>query len=397
MPGISLPEVCQTDPECLTLQRLRERPEILDEVAAGTGSELSLQTQLRKRFPEDLVRLALSLHQFRQQAKGKFTRADQMWFDRVGFEQSTSEAVARHKAQRFPEDSAVWDLCCGIGSDAIAIASRADVTAVDVRPTACLRTAWNAEVYRVSPRVNVRCADVQSLDLGNGFLHIDPDRRANGNSRANRVEDYQPNLDFLQQLMQCHRGGAIKVGPASNFGGKFPDAEIELISLHGECKEATVWFGELAGSSLFRATLLPSGESLAGHPLSAAVPVMPLQTYIYDPDPAVVRAGLVDLCAEQLGLYRLDAAEEYLTSEVRVDSPFVMPFEVLEELPNNERILRNHLRETPYGSYEIKCRHVPVQAETLRRRLPTDAVHTSATLILARLNGQTRWILARRL
>ena len=30
-------------------------------------------------------------------------------------------------------------------------------------------------------------------------------------------------------------------------------AEIELVSVHGECKEATVWFGSLAGAKSWRA------------------------------------------------------------------------------------------------------------------------------------------------
>lgn len=392
---LRLPPECRLDPECRSLCELRARPEILVAADSGSGTELAVQTRLRKEFPEELVRLAVAIRQLRRRAEGKFSRADRMWFDRVGLEQSTAEAVAKHKAKRFPAGAAVWDLCCGIGSDTCALAELSRVTAVDHRPVACLRTWWNADVYQVEQNLETRCADVTALALGHDWIHIDPDRRIAGGARANRVEDYVPGLDFLRRLMDSSQGGAIKVGPASNFGGKFPGTEIELISLHGECKEATVWFGGLAGSDLFRATVLPSGETLAGHPLSAAAPVTPLQTYLYDPDPAVVRAGLVDLCAERLGLKRLDSAEEYLTGETRVDSPFVTPFEVLAEFPNNERALRRHLQDAAYGAYEIKCRHLPVQAETLRRKLPTKG-HETATIFLARVAGQARWILARR-
>lgn len=394
---VRLPPECRSDPECRMLSELRARPEILAAAGAGagTGSELALQTRLRKEFPDELVRQAVSIQQLRRHAAGKFTRADRMWFDRVGLEQSTAEAVAMHKARRFPAGAAVWDLCCGIGGDAIALAGRSQVTAVDNQPAACLRTLWNADVYQVTDRLEVRCADALTTAIGREFVHIDPDRRAVGGSRANRVEDYLPGLEFQRLLIAASRGGAIKVGPASNFGGKFPGTEIELISLHGECKEATVWFGELAGSELFRATVLPGGETLAGHPLSVAVPVTALQTYLYDPDPAVVRAGLLDLCAERLGLTRLDAAEEYLTGEARIDSPFVTAFQVLAELPHNERELRRQLRESPYAAYEIKCRHLAVQVDSLRRRLPTGG-QGSATIFLARLAGQARWIVARR-
>lgn len=380
--------------ECRVLRELRETPQILETIAGWSGAELGLQSRLRKHYSDELVRTALSLHELRRKAEVKFSRAASMWFDRRGLEQSTSELVARHKAQRF--EGAVADLCCGIGGDAIALAERCQVVAVDLNPAACLRAEWNAEAYGVSSRIETRCAKASEQVPSDGLIHIDPDRRAGSEGKASRIEDYVPGPAELLHLMSRCRGGAIKVGPASNFGGKFPDdAEIELISLKGECKEATVWFGELAGSQPFRATVLPAGESIAGHPLDAAVPLAPIGRYLYDPDPAVVRAGLVDVVAERLKLNRLDSAEEYLTSDELVTSPFVRPFEVLAELSNNEHELREWLRRSDFGQLEIKCRHVPVQAETLRRRLTLPG-NQAGVVIVARIAGNARIVCARR-
>lgn len=381
--------------ECQVLRALAATPELFEQIASSTGrSELSMQSALRRQFPDELVRAAMSLHELRRRAAAKFTKADQMWFDRQGLEQSTSEAVARYKARRFKGE--VLDLCCGIGSDATALAETCHVNAVDINPAACLRTEWNAAVYGVGDRVTTRCADVRDSLTQTGLVHIDPDRRPGSGGRVSRIEDYVPALDFLHELTTRSRGGAIKVSPASNFGGKFPEAEIELISLQGECKEATVWFGELAGNELFRATVLPAGESIAGHPLQVAVSVTELARYIYDPDPAVVRAGLVDVLADQLGLQRLDSAEEYLTSDQRVISPFVQGFEVLAALPNNERDLKAWVRTTGLGQLEIKCRHIPVQADALRRKLPLQGT-APGVAIFARLDGKARIIGAKRL
>ena len=382
--------------EARVLQLLRETPAILDVISTWSESELGLQAQLRRLYPNDLVRAALSLHELRRKAQGKFTRAAAMWFDRRGLEQSTSEAVARHKAQRF--DGAVWDLCCGIGGDAIALAERCEVAAVDLNPAACLRAAWNAGAYGVAARLRTFSADVASVteQIGlAGLVHIDPDRRPGAGGRVSRVEDYEPGLPFLHGLMANCRGGAIKVGPASNFGGKFEDVEIELISLDGECKEATIWFGSLAGKAPFRATALPSGETIAGHPLEVSAALAPLGRYLYDPNPAVVRAGLLDLVAHRHGLNRLDGAEEYLTSDKLIDSAFVEPFEVLADLPNNERDFRGWLRKSDFGQIEIKCRHIPIQAEAVRRHLPLPGTQPGV-LFFARCDGKARAILARR-
>ena len=89
------------------------------------------------------------------------------------------------------------------------------------------------------------------------------------------MEEGSPGLDYLTQLVERFRGGAIKASPAANFGGKFPEAEVELVSLDGECKEATIWFGELAQAGLWRATVLPSGETIAGDPLASVASISP--------------------------------------------------------------------------------------------------------------------------
>ena len=378
------------------MNRLRNTPAIFSALATVTGNELQRQKQLRRDYDDEIVRAALSLHELRERAHRKFTRADEMWFDRVGLEQATPEDVACHKAKRF--DGAVWDLCCGIGGDAITLAQRCDVTAVDLNPAACLRTEWNGEVYEVADRVTTRIADVSEVwneaISSNAWIHVDPDRRV-GRKRSLRIEDGQPNLEALIDLFERGRGGAAKLSPASNFVGKFPTTEIELVSLHGECKEATVWFGELAEPGLWRATALPSGETIFGDPLDAWAELDDLSEYLYDPDPAVVRAGLVSLLAEQLQISRLDDADEYLTADRVVASPFVRAYQVLAELPNNDRAIRKFVREMNCGQVEIKCRHVPVQADVVRRKLPLGD-GPPASLIYAKIAGRTKVVVAQR-
>lgn len=380
--------------ECEILQELRGNQGILQRVRELTGPELHVQNQLRKEYPDALVRAALLLVELRRKGAAKFSRASEMWLDRQGLEQSTAEIVARHKAKRFSRD--VWDLCCGIGGDALALGELVHVNAVDANPAECLRAKWNAEVYGVSERVTTQCGNAEEIEIGDALVHLDPDRRRHGPSRSVRIEEYVPGLEFMQRLTEVRRGGAIKLSPASNFGGKFEEVEHELISLHGECKEATIWFGELAGEHAWRATVLPSGETLTGDPLSFAAEMTPVGRYVFDPDPAVVRAGLVDMLAEQLGLSRLDAEEEYLTGDEILASPFVQSFEVLADLPNNDKEIRGWFRSSNAGQVEIKCRRIPTDAEAVRRKLPLPGAEP-LVLIFARIAGRARALACRRL
>lgn len=388
-------ETSSADEDCRILQQLRSTPQLFEQLANHKGSELGLQKRLREQFPAEIVRAAITQTELRIRAESRFSRASRMWFSRKGLEQATSEGVANHKAKRF--SGTVHDFCCGIGADSVALGKHGcNVTGVDLSPACCLMTDWNADVYDVADRIETVCRDIADMNTRNGLLHIDPDRRPGTDGRRmRRVEDCQPGLPVLLDLMDRFSGGAIKLSPASNFGGKFPDGEIELISLDGECREATVWFGQLAGEAPFRATVLPSGDTLAAEPLSAWTNVGELGTWIYDPDPAVVRSGLVDVLAERLGLRRLDDSEEYLTGDLLVESAFVRPFEVLDNLPNNDREVRRAFGHHAFGQAEIKCRHVPIQAEAVRRKLPLKG-HGVGTLIYTRQAGRTKVVVCRR-
>ena len=383
--------------ESSLLQALRASPSLFDEIARAKPAEKEthLQQRLRDAYPVEMVVAALTLHDIRRKptASKKFSRAEQMWLTPTGLEQATAESVARHKAQRF--EGSVWDYCCGIGGDSLALAERCEVHSVDLDPAMCLRTEWNSEVYGVGERVQTLVADVSLPSDHTGLLHIDPDRRPGGRQRMMRIEDCSPNLEVLRTLMSQFRGGAIKLSPASNFGGKFPGAEIELISLHGECKEATVWFGELAGDQSFRATALPSGATIAADPMSARADITTTRAFAFDPDPAIVRTGLLDVLAEREQLARLDDAEEYLTGDQPLVSPWMQTFRVLEVIPNNEREVRAACRRFGFGSVEIKCRHLPIDVERVRRKLPLEGSRPGV-LLFARVLGKAQVIVAER-
>lgn len=385
----------ERDQDLAAWRELHARPELMQAIASTSGDSLKQQTQLRKQFPPELVRLGLTLHELRIRADKKFSKADSMYFDRIAFEQATSEAVAQYKATRFQDCESVLDLCGGCGADALALARHTDVTTVDLSELCLQFTKWNAQAYKVGDRIEFRQQDATTLDLADRHVHLDPDRRAHTGGKSIRVEDYVPDIQFMRTLIETAGGGVIKLSPASNFGGQFQHVEHELISLQGECKEAAIWFGDLAGEHAWRATHLPSGETITGDPLAAYAPVGPLNRYLFDPDPALVRSGLLDQFAEEQNLTRLDAAEEYLTGDEPCESAFVSSFEVVAELPFDEKQVRAYFRAHRFGSVEIKCRHLPIHVEQYRKKLSLKG-DDPITLIFAKLEDKAHAIICHR-
>ena len=85
----------------------------------------------------------------------------------------------------------------------------------------------------------------------------------------------------------------------------------------------------------------------------------------------------------------MDDEEEYLTGNEPLDSPFVRPFEVVAELPNNEREIRRYFRGAGIGRLEIKCRRIPIDVEAVRRKLPLEG-EAAAVLLFARIKDRAR-------
>lgn len=385
------------------LHQLRQSPELLEELNTASGSELQVQQRLRQDYSPELVRAALALHEARRKAVGKLPEATQLWLTFVGLQQSTAWDVARHKAKRFPVGERVFDLCSGIGVDAAALADRGPVTCIDLSPAMLLRSEWNLQVWQKAgclhsqSSVNFQTADVARMDLPDGLLHVDPDRRSGRTHAARRLEQYTPDLDWMQRTVRSGRSGALKIGPASNFMQKFAGCEIELISLHGECREATVWFGDLAGTHSFRATSLPSGESISLDPLDAWCPVADQPAaYLFDPDPAVVRSGLLDAVGEMGQMKRMDKEDEYLTGEAIPASAFVTSYFVEACLPNNLRSVKKHLQKSGSVDYEVKCRRLKVDANRIQKQLPRGS-EPVRTVFFLKINGRSRVVIARRI
>ncbi len=397
--SVPLRSCCDLDAEAWVLT---EKPgqRLLAEVTEVPEPRPADISRWRKLAPPHVVAAAVRLAACRARAKAKFSRGDRMWLDPVGLEQATGEAVARHKAGRFACPLVV-DLCAGIGGDSVALAQKAKVLAVDSDRGMCRRLAWNAAVYEVADRVLSRQSRAETFTIPPGaWIHLDSDRRASRQERARRLADYTPGLEFLHSVARLAPAGALKLSPSSDFAAHFsgPEFEVELISLRGECKEATVWFGA-AATCRFRATRLPENVTWTdrdgGISASLRVPVVPVSAFVYDPDPALLRAGLLDSFAAAHGLNRMAADIGYLTGDRLVNTPFLAPFEVQSVHRLDMKQLKRLVAEQDLGPVEIKMRGLDLAPETLRTQLRIRGSHP-ATLILAGGAGPARAILAQR-
>jgi len=216
-------------------------------------------------------------------------------------------------------------------------------------------------------------------------LFFDPARRVDGR-RIYKVNDYVPPLRIIEAWLPCFPAIGVKISPGVNLEElQSYDAEVEFISLRGELKEAVLWFGPLKTAHR-RATILPGDHTLISEH-EPEVLISEPRAYIYEPDPAVLRAGLVRTLGNQLAAVQLDPDIAYLTSDQVFDTPFARAWAVEDWFPFGLKRLRKYLRKRNVGQVVVKKRGSPLQPETLIRDLRLSG-DQERVLILTHLRGR---------
>lgn len=372
---------------------------------------LRLGARLREAgHSPELVSAVLTQSRLRAKAAEKFGEfASSMLLTPHGLEQATRLPIAALHAERFQKAgvASVADLGCGIGGDAMAMAGLGlTVRAVDRDPATVAVATVNLRPF---PTASVHLGRAEGHDpTDTEGIWLDPARRAPARGRTRRVhdpEEYEPPLqvvvDLATRLGRDGEHGPVgaKLGPGIDREALPEGTETQWLSWHGQVLEAACWFGPLATPGVHSSALVVGRkgahrlERTAGSP-AGPIPG-PLRAHLYEPDGAVIRAGLIGRLADDLGAHTVDESIAYLTADRRTDSPFAKGYAVRDVMPFGLKRLIAYLREHRLGVLEIKKRGTAVEPEELRRKLrPRRFGDESATLILTRIAGQQSVVVA---
>ena len=340
-----------------------------------------LNASLRKAgHSPELVSAVLTQSRLRTKAQLKFGEfARQMLFTSAGLEQATRLNVAARHAERFAQAgiSHVADLGCGLAADSLALASMdITVTAVEMDETTAACATVNLIPF---PNARVVHSDATTVPLeGVDGVWLDPARRVTSTSGTRRIWDpeaFSPPLSFVESLAATGRAVGVKMGPGMPHDSVPAGCEAQWVSVGGDVTEVALWFNAVSRPGIRRAALLlgPQGaaEITSGEDFDAgpAAPVGPVEGYLYEPDGAVIRAGLVADVALQLGGHLVDEHIAYICAQALVDTPFARAYKVLEVMPYNVKALKAWVKDNGIGVLDIKKRGMAITPEELRKEL----------------------------
>jgi hypothetical protein len=354
--------------------------------------------RLRAEVGPDHAGPAWELARLRSKARPVFgPRADVLFFTADTLEQAGRPGLAGRRATRLLAGGVdrAADLGCAAGTDALALAEAgAVVVAVDRDPVARALTEANAAAAGLSDRVEVRDADVVELVraasggevAGCPAATLDPARRAGGRRQLD-PDRWSPPWATVEQLLARVPRSVVKVAPGLDHDRVPAGVEAEWVSAGGSIVEALLWGPGLA-ATWRRATLVRDGEllELAADAAPGPAPAGPVRGWLHEPDPAVIRSGLVSVVAADLGATLVDPTIAYLTSDAPAGTPWVSSYRVDEVLPFNLKKLKALLRARGVGRVTVKKRGSPIEPESLARQLrgPGDG---SAVVVVTRVAG----------
>ena len=382
----------------------RDGWELLESLPAYDESgTLALTEQLQRAgHPAAMIAAALTQSRLRSAAVAKFGPfAGSMLFTPTGLEQATRLPVAARHAQRFANAGIirVADLGCGIGADSMAMAGLdREVLAVEKDEVTAAIATVNLRHW---PETTVRHEDAMTTSLtGIQGVFLDPARRATAGRRLLDPRAGSPPLSFVHELAGRFPAVGMKTAPGIPHHLVPIGAEAQWISVDGDVVEAGLWFGALARDGIRRSALVLDSTgggteiSDAGMVDSVAAPVGEVGAFLYEPDGAVIRAGLVGAVATLVEGRLIDRSIAYVTADRLTPTPLARAYAVDDVFGFQLKTLRTWLRDRGVGRLTIKKRGTAVEPEVLRKQLRLSG-DNEATIVLTRVAGRQSVLVVR--
>ncbi|WP_347157169.1 THUMP-like domain-containing protein [Pontibacter chitinilyticus] len=310
-----------------------EEKQFMQEHQHQEAAQLMLQARRYPHLP--MVELVQQL-QARQKATAKLptwaANPDVVFPVALSVEQSSSEATAAFKAS-LVQGALLVDLTGGFGVDSLYFAKHFEQV-VHVEQNAALQdiAKYNFALLQAS---NIQSICTTAEDFLHQFtgkadvLYLDPARRGGSNEKRHLLQDCEPDvLNLLPLLFSKARAVLLKASPMLDVDLALEQLQqatkLWVVAVQNEVKEVLYLLepqarplGQVERTAV---NLLPHAapQQLAFTKTAeeaAHVSYADPQTYVYEPNAAILKAGAYRYLSQQLHLHKLHPNSHLYTSE----------------------------------------------------------------------------------
>ena len=249
---------------------------------------------------------------------------------KVSLEQCSSEATAKFKSSLVSGNSFA-DLTGGFGIDTYYLSQNfKESHYVEQQAELCELAQYNFAVLNSNIQVHHTVSDsfLENIEKPLDWIYLDPARRGDRNQKVFLWEDCSPNLvELLPKLFEKSQNVMVKAAPMqdisraiSELGNKVK--KVYIIEWQGEVKELLYILSKEAVEypEIHAVQLSDSGMpifSFSGDKLKEAessIKIEMPQQYLYEPSPAMMKAGLFKQLAEHFQVSKLHHNTQLFTS-----------------------------------------------------------------------------------
>ena len=320
----------------------------------------------------------------RKKAAKKLSHLSQynLLYTSLALEQASGELTAKYKASLL-SGKRVIDLSGGFGVDSMFL-SRVfqEVVYCERDPLLCALFRHNLKQCGIS---NVQVHNGDSIELLSAspddcfdWIFVDPARRERGR-RSIGLEASSPDVVASHEiLLRKADRVCIKASPALELSGLnklLPSlCSIIVVSVDRECKEVLLLLEKSAVQKpvTVKAVCMLSasdavtevfGDGVVERRIADSV-----KEYVYEPDPAIIKAKLSGTLARDAGIEFVNSSVDYLTSNSLIEDFPGRTFRLIECVLYKPKTFKAFLERHDIRGASIQRRDFPLSAEDLRKK-----------------------------
>ena len=297
----------------------------------------------------------------------------------LSIEQCSSEAAAKYKAGLL-DGHTFADLTGGLGIDTFYISQHFQQTDyVEMQTELCDLARHNFAILKADVKVlNETAEDYLKRCEPKDCIFIDPARRDEHGRKTISISDCTPDVAALQDLLrQKAKRVLIKLSPMLDISKALEELchvkEVHVVAVANECKELDlIMERDYQGEVHFVCVNLMTNQqelcfTMAEERNSTTRLADGVMKYLYEPNPALMKAGCFKLLTACFDVYKLHRNSNLYTSDrLILDFPGRV-FEVQDWAPYNKKVKSTLLADVEKAS--VAVRNFPLSVAELRKNL----------------------------
>ena len=297
----------------------------------------------------------------------------------LSIEQCSSEAAAKYKAGLL-DGQTFADLTGGLGVDTFYISQHFQQTDyVEMQTELCDLARHNFAILKADVKVlNETAEDYLKRCEPKDCIFIDPARRDEHGRKTISISDCTPDVAALQDLMrQKAKRVLIKLSPMLDISKALEELchvkEVHVVAVANECKELDfIMERDYQGEVHFVCVNLMTNQqelcfTMAEERSSTTRLADGVMKYLYEPNPALMKAGCFKLLTARFDVYKLHRNSNLYTSEQLIPDFPGRIFEVQDWAPYNKKVKSTLLADVEKAS--VAVRNFPLSVAELRKNL----------------------------